>query len=113
MRPSIAMAGSGKEDKKRKATDTQEEEAMSMDGTDLKDANEVADTSGGSPISDTASTQPSLASSAAGMNSDMTNTVMTLLLEAKTKGELTDQANKVWQFNSDKAAFDNKVALGW
>ena len=71
--------------------------------------------------SDTASTMPS---SAAGTSTDM-NLILTMLVEAKATGaeaktaakaaaeaaaEKT-QADRLWQFNADKTAFDNKVAM--
>ena len=84
---------------------------MNTEDDHFEDGNEGTDASG-IPTSETASSpQTSVPSSAGGMNSDM-STMMKLLLEAKATGEQRDQANKVWQFSSDKAAFDNKVALG-
>ena len=103
-------------DKKRKSSEKEEEEAEDAMNTDggFEDANETpTEGTDGTGTSDTASLSPStIPSSAAAMNSDFNTTMMKLMLEQKATGVERDQATRVWQFNSDKAAFDNKVAMG-
>ena len=53
--------------------------------------------------SETGSTMPS---SAAGTSSDMT-TILRMLVESKTTATAKNLADREWQFNADKSAFDN------
>ena len=117
------MAGTGKEDKtdkKRKSSEKEEDDGMNADGDGFADSNDGTNegTEDGTPSPDAVSTaSPSTVMSSAS-TTEMSD-IMKLLLEQKATGAqdratgaLERLADREWQFNSDKTAFENKVAVG-
>ena len=110
------MAGTGKEDKtdkKRKSSEKEEDDGMNADGDGFADSNDGTNegTEDGTPSPDAVSTASPSTEMSSASATEMSD-IMKLLLEQKATGAQDRQANREWQFNSDKTAFENRVAVG-